>query len=116
MSPLFWPGHLNLYLWSPDELSSRPDGGGGRIGLGKATVYLIPRESHLGRKLSLVPFRINPRLLTLGSRHGADKVVGHRKELFLWALAFECGMENHPALRTPQSGGCLTPLGIKFPV
>lgn len=32
---------------------------------------------------------------SLGSPHerqrGADRIVGHRKELFLWPLAFECG-------------------------
>lgn len=74
-----------------------------------------------------MPFRINLRLLSLGSPHGrqrgADKVVDHRKELFLWALAFESGMDiiplgngEAPRSEDPQSGGCLTPLGIKFPV
>lgn len=56
------------------------------------------------------PLRINPRHFSLGVspwevERCTDRFVDHRKELFLWALAFECGtgivplgMENHPGL------------------
>lgn len=65
--------------------------------------------------------------LSLGSLHerqgGADRIVGHRKELFLWPLplnveivSYHLGMENKPVQRTPKSRDCLTSLGIKFPV
>lgn len=31
-----------------------------------------------------------------GRQRGTDRVVGHRKELFLWPLAFECATSIFP--------------------